>query len=68
MVYQVSGTIRFVPWSGATWEAVRTVHCDRWKRDGMDGFRAMWLPEKLLEADPGEPLPIEPGELQEAAD
>ena len=54
-VYQVSGTICFVHWNRATLEAAGTVH-----RDGMD-FRAMWLQEKLLEADPGEPLCIEQG-------
>ena len=54
-VYQVSGTVCFVHWNRATLEAAGTVH-----RDGMD-FGAMWLREKSLEVDPGEPLCIEQG-------
>jgi len=54
-VYEVRGNICFVHRDRATLEAVGTIH-----RDGMDS-RAMWLQEKLLEADPGEPLCIEQG-------
>ena len=41
-VYEVSGTICFIHWSGATLAAVRTIHRDRWGWDGLD-FRIMWF-------------------------
>jgi hypothetical protein len=59
-VYEVSGSIYLIHWSGATLEAVRPVYRERWERDGVD-FRAVWLQEEWLEADPGEPLQIELG-------
>ena len=54
-VYQVSGTIYFVHWSGATLEAIHSIHREQWQRDGVD-FRLMWLHENVLEVDSGEPL------------
>ena len=54
-ISQVSGTIYLVHWSGETLEAVGPIYQGRWQRDGVD-FRAAWLQEKALEADPGTPL------------
>ena len=53
-VYQVSGTIYFVHWTGATLEAIHSVR----QRDGVD-YRYTWLQEEVLEADSGGPLCIE---------
>ena len=54
-VSQVSGSIYLVHWSGKTLEAAGPTGHERWQRDGGD-FRAVWLQEKALEADPGTPL------------
>ena len=59
-VYELSGSLCLVHWSGATLEAVRPAYRERWEQDDED-FRTMWLHEKMLEADPGEPLCIEHG-------
>jgi hypothetical protein len=59
-VYQVSRTFCLIHWSSATLEAVHPVYRERWERDD-EGFRTMWLPENVLEADPGESLCIEQG-------
>jgi hypothetical protein len=57
-VYQTSGTICLVHWSEATLEAVHSIHRERRQRDGVD-CRAVWLQERSLEADSGEPLCID---------
>jgi hypothetical protein len=51
-VYEASGTVYLVHWSGDTLEAIRSIHCERWQRNGVD-CRDMWLQERILEADPG---------------
>ena len=57
-VYQASGTLYLVHWTGATLEAIHSIHRERWQRDGVD-CRDMWLQEEVLEADLGGPLCIE---------
>lgn len=57
-VYQASGTVYFVHWSGATLQAMHSIHRERRQGDSID-CRDMWLEEGLLEADPGEPLRVE---------
>jgi hypothetical protein len=57
-VYQTSGPLCLVHWSGATLETVRPASRERWEQEDED-CRTMWLHEKMLEADPGEPLCIE---------
>ena len=54
-VSQVSGSIYLVHWSGETLEAAGPHYRERWRREGVD-FRAVWLQEQALEADPGTPL------------
>jgi hypothetical protein len=53
-VYDVSGTICLVHWSEATLEAIRSIHREQRRRDGVD-LRVMWLQASELEADLGEP-------------
>ena len=50
-VSQVSGTIYLVQWSSESLEAAAPIYHERWRRDGVD-FRAVWLQENSLEADP----------------
>jgi hypothetical protein len=48
-----------VRWSEATLQAVHPTYHERCERDGVD-FSGMWFQAEELEADPGEPLSIEP--------
>jgi hypothetical protein len=65
-VSQVSGTIYLVRWSGETLAAAGPIYREQWRRDGVD-FRAMWLQEKALEADPQAASCVEPEEQVDAA-
>jgi hypothetical protein len=48
-----------VRWSEATLQAVHPTYQERCERDGVDSG-GMWFQAEELEADPGEPLSIEP--------
>ena len=57
-VSQVSGSIYLVHWSGESLDAAKPTYRGRWRREAAD-FRAVWLQEQALEADPAKPLRIE---------
>jgi hypothetical protein len=58
IVYQASGTIYLIHWDRVTLEAIDPSYRRQCELDGVD-FCAVWLQERELEPNPGEPLYVE---------